>query len=54
LRIDRAIQELRSTDKRLADIAGDAGFSDQSHFCRTFKLSTGLTPGQYRKSVRRG
>jgi AraC family transcriptional regulator len=54
LRIDRAIQELRSTDKTLADIAGDAGFSDQSHFCRTFKLSTGLTPGQYRKSVRRG
>ena len=54
LRIERAIEELRSTDKALADVAGDAGFSDQSHFSRTFKLSTGMTPGQYRKSVRRG
>ena len=50
LRIERAIEELRSTDKALADIAGNAGFSDQSHFCRAFKLSTGMTPGQYRRS----
>jgi AraC family transcriptional regulator len=54
LRIERAIEELRSTDKPLADIAGNAGFSDQSHFCRAFKLTAGMTPGQYRKSLRGG
>jgi len=52
LRIERAIEELRSTNKPLADIAGNSGFSDQSHFCRAFKLTVGMTPGQYRKSHR--
>lgn len=54
LRIDLAMRELRFTEKPLAEVAGNAGFADQSHFCRTFKLSTGMTPGQYRKSFRRG
>jgi AraC family transcriptional regulator len=49
MRIERAIAELRTTDKPLAEVAGDAGFSDQSHFCRAFKMVTGMTPGQYRK-----
>ena len=52
LRIERAIEELESTNKPLADIAGSAGFSDQSHFCRAFRLSTGMTPGQYRRGRR--
>jgi AraC-like DNA-binding protein len=31
----------------LTDVAYDNGFSDQSHFNRTFKEFTGMTPGQY-------
>ncbi|GGL37738.1 helix-turn-helix domain-containing protein [Nocardia jinanensis] len=31
-----------------AEVAGDLGFADQSHFHRTFKLRTGVTPGEYR------
>ncbi len=52
LRIERAIRDLRSTDKPLSEVAVDAGFADQSHFCRAFKFATGVTPGAYRKSFR--
>jgi AraC-like DNA-binding protein len=32
----------------LADVALEAGFSDQAHFQRIFKRHTAVTPGQYR------
>jgi AraC-like DNA-binding protein len=32
----------------LAQVAIDAGFSDQSHLNRVFRRFTGMTPGQYR------
>ena len=32
----------------LADVAGEAGFSDQAHFTRVFKAALGLTPARYR------
>lgn len=32
----------------LAEVAGDLGFADQSHFHRVFKQRTGVTPGEYR------
>jgi len=54
LRIEYATRELRSLDKSLAQIAIEAGFSDQSHFCRAFKLSTGMSPGHYRDLFERG
>jgi AraC family transcriptional regulator len=54
LRVEYAIRELCSSDKSLAQIATEAGFSDQSHFCRTFKLSTGMSPGHYRDLFERG
>jgi len=36
----------------LAEIAGRAGFSDQSHFTREFKRRFGITPGRYRLAHR--
>ena len=48
LRIEYATRELRSSRRALADIAAAAGFSDQSHFCRSFKQATGTTPAEYR------
>ena len=44
LRIEFASQQLADTDAPLADIALASGFADQSHFTRTFKRLTGLTP----------
>jgi len=37
---------------KLADVAVSSGFYDQSHFAKTFKRVTGLTPGQYRANFR--
>ncbi len=49
LRLEQAQRELRHSDMPLAEIALTAGFCDQSHFCRTFKRHTGLTPTEYRQ-----
>jgi AraC family transcriptional regulator len=48
LRIEFACRKMRDRGLSLADIAAEAGFSDQAHFCRAFKQVTGLTPARYR------
>lgn len=48
LRVEQACRELRSSRESLAAIASNAGFSDQSHFSRTFKRHIGMTPAKYR------
>lgn len=48
LRIAYACREMLKPEVSLIDIAFAAGFSSQSHFSRTFKQITGLTPAQYR------
>ncbi len=50
LRIELACAKLSASDVSLVEIAFSAGFSEQSHFCRTFKRLTGLTPSEYRSS----
>jgi AraC family transcriptional regulator len=48
LRVEFARERLRDRDASLADIALEAGFSDQPHFSRAFKEVTGMTPARYR------
>lgn len=48
LRVEFALERLRDRDASLADIALEAGFSDQPHFSRAFKQVTGMTPARYR------
>ncbi|HJQ67863.1 MAG TPA: AraC family transcriptional regulator [Blastocatellia bacterium] len=52
LRVEYACRRLSDTDTPLIDIALAAGFSQQSHFTKTFKKLTGVTPNQYRASSR--
>src|SRR5215471_2694506 len=52
LRVEFACHRLLASDEPLVEIAVSAGFSEQSHFCRTFKRLTGLTPSEYRSSHR--
>lgn len=49
-RVNRAREELWA-GRGLADIAYQLGFADQSHFQRTFKAHTGVTPGLYRAQL---
>lgn len=50
-RISRAKEMLRQGDVPLKVVALDCGFSDQSHFSRSFRKATGLTPGKFRELV---
>ena len=52
LRVEYARDRLARTDAPLADVAAGAGFSDQSHFSRVFKRTTGRTPASYRSEIR--
>lgn len=49
LRIERAQQSLRSTAKKIQQIAEDVGYRDVDSFYRVFKQIVGQTPGHYRK-----
>ena len=40
------------TDFSLAEVAAQAGFSDQSQFTHHFKRLVGVTPGQFRTPAR--
>src|SRR5262249_5272550 len=50
-RVERA-QQLLHGDRSLAEVAADAGFSDQSQFSSHFKRLVGVTPRQFRMSAR--
>ena len=52
-RIEFACHRIHTSDDSLADIALAAGFANQSHFTRTFKRVTGMTPATYRSARRR-
>lgn len=51
LRVHHASKLLPKLDVPLVEIAYSAGFSDQSHFNRLFKRRTGMTPGEFRRSL---
>lgn len=48
LRVDRAAESLRSTDRPIDEIARATGFVDQSHLTKVFKRYVGMTPGRFR------
>ncbi|MEM1063220.1 MAG: AraC family transcriptional regulator [Planctomycetota bacterium] len=51
-RMDLATEMLRQTDMPILGVALECGYGDQSSFTRQFKKTTGLTPGEYRRSSR--
>ena len=51
-RIIRVQESLTNTNECLSQIAHDIGFSSQSHMTSAFKRMLGVTPSNYRKSLR--
>ena len=51
-RVEYASRKLSLSDTALVEIALAAGFSDQTHFSKTFKHFTGLTPARFRATFR--
>ena len=52
LRVEYARNQLATGTTSLSGIAAAAGFCDQSHFCRSFRRATGLSPAEYRLMCR--
>jgi AraC family transcriptional regulator len=52
LRLDYAARELIESDKSLPEIALAAGFYDQSHFTRAFRLHLKTTPAEFRAAIK--
>ena len=53
LRVSAVLRAIADPDRSLADLASEAGFSDQSHMGRVVRRETGLTPGEWRARGRR-
>jgi len=51
LRLTQAARLLRETDRSIAEIASEVGFSDQSYFDRRFRRHFSRTPMQFRREV---
>lgn len=49
VRITKAKQSLRFTDKPIEEIAHECGMHDANYFSRTFKKVEGVTPGEFRR-----
>lgn len=52
-RLERSRALLDRTDKPIADIAGECGFSSQGYYSKAFKQKYGMAPSEYRKSQAR-
>ena len=51
VRIETAKRLLVNPGNRLAEVALETGFSEQSHFTRAFRAATGVSPGAWRRDV---
>ena len=46
-----AVHLMHHTDLSLTEIAHHSSFFDQSHFIRSFKTYTNMTPGDYQRNM---
>jgi AraC-like DNA-binding protein len=51
VRVNKAAELLRNTDRTITDIAFDCGFHDGNYLTRCFRKIMDQTPGQYRRAA---
>ncbi len=51
LRVEKAMELLRESDKSITLIGFETGFNDPTHFSRTFKKNVGISPRLFRTST---
>lgn len=54
IRIDKAIQQMRDPALSLTQISDNCGYENMRTFRRAFIQQTGMTPSDYKRSIRRG
>ena len=52
LRVEKAKEYLENSEDSLEKIAAEVGYSTANGLGRVFKKHCGMTPGEYRKSLR--
>ena len=52
LRVRTACERMLDRDASLAEVSYSTGFADQSHFTRSFRKITGMTPAVFRSALR--
>lgn len=51
LRISRACELLKNTERSITEIAFDVGFNDSNYFARQFRKTLNVSPSTYRQSA---
>lgn len=51
LRLERAMELLRESELKIADISERVGYPDMRHFSQIFRKKSGLTPSEYRQNA---
>ena len=54
LRLEKAKELLKTTEKRSSQIAFEVGYNDSHYFSYQFKKNVGMTPGEYRAARQDG
>lgn len=53
VRLEKAMELLKSTDMKMYEIADEIGYNDPYYFSITFKKTTGMTTKEFRESMKR-
>lgn len=51
VRLQRASKLLKTSDKTIAEIAYEVGYSDQAYFSRVFKKEYGMSPSEFKNNL---
>lgn len=52
VRVDRAVEIIRTSDTSMLAVGLQLGYFDQAHFTRDFRKFTGMPPGRFQRIVR--